>query len=368
MQFNISAVCGAARAGRIFTPRGEIQTPAFMPVGTLGAVKSISPPELAALGFDIMLANAFHLWLRPGADIIAAHGGLHGFAGWRRPILTDSGGYQIFSLRKRRTLTEDGALFFAPHNGEKRMLTPELCMQIQRDLRSDIVMPLDDCTAPDCGREAVRDSMQRSMRWARRCKTAHGDNPAALFGIVQGGIHLDLRAESAAALTDISFDGYAIGGLAVGESKTAMAETIAATAAALPADRPRYLMGAGTPGDIAGAVISGIDMFDCVLPARNARNGHLFTSGGVLRMRNARHRRDLSPLDENCACPVCRAFSRAYLHHLLAVNEMLAARYMTLHNLAHYRGVMQKLRAAIIKNNLPAVASEIKSLEGADAA
>ena len=368
MIFNISAKCGAARAGRLETARGAVKTPAFMPVGTLGAVKNIPPAELAALGFDIMLANAFHLWLRPGEDIVAAHGGLHGFAGWRRPILTDSGGYQIFSLRARRTLSEDGAVFFAPHNGEKRALTPELCMHIQQKLGADIAMVLDDCAAPDNPYAAIRDSMRRSMRWAKRCKTAHGENPAALFGIVQGGVYEDLRAESAETLTEIGFDGYAIGGLAVGESKTAMAETVAAAAAKLPAARPRYLMGAGTPADIAGAVLRGVDMFDCVLPARNARNGSLFTSGGVLRMKNARHRKDTSPPDENCACPVCRTFSRAYLHHLLATNEMLAARYMTVHNLAHYRALMQTLRAAIANGALPAAVREIESRENADAA
>ena len=360
MQFKISAVCGTARAGFIQTARGNIKTPAFMPVGTLGAVKGIAPSELAALGFDIMLANAFHLWLRPGEDIIAAHGGLHGFCGWRRPILTDSGGYQIFSLRKHRRLDENGALFSAPHSGEKRLLSPEICMQIQRALGVDIAMVLDDCPSPDNDYAAIRDSMHLSMRWARRCKSAYGGN-SAIFGIVQGGVYDDLRAESAATLTDIGFDGYAIGGLAVGEDKTRMADIVAATTAQLPVATPRYLMGVGTPSDIAGAVLRGVDMFDCVLPARNARNGHLFTGDGILRMRNARHRRDSSPPDANCSCPVCRNFSRAYLHHLLSVNEMLGARYMTIHNLSHYRRLMHRLRQAINNNTLPAVVREIEA-------
>lgn len=367
MDFQISASCGAARAGRIRTARGDIKTPAFMPVGTLGTVKGVPPSELAALGFDVMLANAFHLWLRPGEKIIAAHGGLHGFCGWRRPILTDSGGFQLFSLRARRTIGEEGAHFSAPHNGEKRLLTPEICMQIQRDLASDIVMVLDDCPSPENEKDDIRRSMQLSMRWAQRCKIAHGDNPAALFGIVQGGIYEDLRAESAAALIDTGFDGYAIGGLAVGESKTALADIITATTAKLPSDKPRYLMGVGTPSDIAGAVMRGVDMCDCVLPARNARNGHLFTSSGILRMRNARHRQDTAPPDSACDCPVCRTFSRAFLHHLLAINEMAAARYMTIHNLAHYRRLMKTLRGAIQNGTLPAVVRQIELLDGQDA-
>ena len=363
MKFSVSAVCGAARAGRIETPRGAVKTPAFMPVGTLGAVKGITPAELAALGFDVMLANAFHLWLRPGEDVVAAHGGLHGFSGWRRPVLTDSGGYQIFSLRKRRTLSEEGAVFFAPHNGEKRALTPELCMKIQNKLGADIAMVLDDCPAPENSYAEIENSMRLSMRWAKRCKTAHGENPAALFGIVQGGVHEKLRAESAAALVETGFDGYAIGGLAVGESKTAFRETTAAAAAALPAARPRYLMGAGTPADIARAVMCGVDMFDCVLPARNARNGYLFTGSGILRMKNAQRRHENFPPDENCTCPVCRTYSRAYLRHLLTANEMLAARHMTVHNLAYYRALMKKLRGAVKNGNLPATVREIESLE-----
>lgn len=366
MKFRISDSCGAARAGVISTARGDIKTPTFMPVGTLGAVKGIPPSALAELGFDVMLANAFHLWLRPGEDIIAAHGGLHGFCGWRRAILTDSGGYQIFSLRARRTIGEDGALFRAPHSGEKRLLTPELCIAIQHSLGSDIAMTLDDCPSPDNAKDDIRRSMLLSLRWARRCKDAHRGN-GALFGIVQGGVYADLRALSAAALREINFDGYAIGGLAVGESKEDCRRTIAETAALLPRDKPRYLMGAGTPSDIAAAVLRGADMMDCVLPARNARNGHLFTSRGVLRMRNARHRRDSSPPDSECDCPVCRVFSRAYLHHLLATNEMLGAQYMTIHNLAHYRRLMRDLRRAIKNGTLPSLVRQIELRDGATA-
>ena len=366
MHFRVSAICGAARAGIISTAHGDIKTPAFMPVGTRGAVKGVPPSDLAALGFDVMLANAFHLWLRPGEDIVAAHGGLHGFCGWRRAILTDSGGYQIFSLRARRTISEDGALFYAPHNGEKKMLTPEKCVQIQRALGSDIAMVLDDCPPPQKDKDAIRRSMELSMRWARRCKTAH-DNSAALFGIVQGGIFADLREESAAALTQIGFDGYALGGLAVGETKEMREKIVAATTQKLPPDKPRYLMGVGTPADIAAAVSRGIDMTDCVLPARNARNGHLYTSGGVLRIKNARHRADPSPPDAACDCPVCRTFSRAFLHHLLSVNEMLGARYMTIHNLAHYRRLMRDLRRAIRHGNLAELVQKIQMTDGKDA-
>lgn len=338
-----------------------------MPVGTLGAVKGVPPSELAALGFDVMLANAFHLWMRPGEKIIAAHGGLHGFCGWRRPILTDSGGYQMFSLRARREVCEEGAHFSAPHSGEKRLLTPELCMQIQRELKSDIAMVLDDCPPPQNAKEEIRDSMRLSIRWARRCKIAHGDNPAALFGIIQGGVYKDLRAESADALREISFDGFAVGGLAVGEEKSAREDIVAATAEMLPSDKPRYLMGIGTPSDIAGAVARGVDMTDCVLPARNARNGHLFTSGGVLRMKNARHRKDTAPPDPACDCITCRTFSRAFLHHLLAAGEMSAARYMTIHNLAHYRRLMKTLRLAIKDGTLQAAVRRVEQLDGRDA-
>lgn len=367
MKFRVSDTCGAARAGVISTAHGDIKTPAFMPVGTLGAVKGVPPSDLAALGFDVMLANAFHLWLRPGEEIVAAHGGLHGFCGWRRAILTDSGGYQIFSLRDRRTICEDGALFRAPHNGEKRMLTPEKCMAIQRALGSDIVMSLDDCPPPNDDKEAIRSSMELSLRWARRCRAAHGDNPAALFGIVQGGVFCDLREESAAALRKMEFDGYAIGGLAVGENKETRETILTETAQKLPPDQPRYLMGVGTPADIAAAVVRGVDMMDCVLPARNARNGHLFTSGGVLRMKNARHRADNSPPDSECDCPVCRTFSRAYLHHLLATNEMLGARHLTIHNLAHYRRLMRDLRRAICDGTLSQVVQKTIMTDGKDA-
>lgn len=361
MKFTVQHVHGSARAGTISTARGDIQTPSFMPVGTLGVVKGVLPTELAALGFDVMLANAFHLWLRPGEDIVAAHGGLHGFCNWRRPILTDSGGYQIFSLRESRKLTEEGAHFTSPHNGDKRLLSPEICMQVQQALGSDIAMVLDDCPSPELSKEEIRRSMRLSARWAKRCKAARGDGAAALFGIVQGGVHEDLRKESAAMTTDINFDGYAIGGLAVGESKSQTETIVAATASNLPVDKPRYLMGVGSPSDIAEAVLAGVDMMDCVLPARNARNGHLFTSEGILRIRNARHKTDTAPLDRNCHCPTCRTFSRASLRHLLSVNEMVAARCMTIHNLAHYRHLMTALRRAIQDQTLPQTVRQIKS-------
>lgn len=363
VHFETLTTCGMARRGVVHLPRGDIQTPAFMPVGTLGQVKSIPPHELAATGFDIMLSNAFHLWLRPGEDIIAAHGGLHGFAGWRRPILTDSGGFQLFSLRERIKITEEGACFRSPHNGDQRQLTPEGCMNIQRALNSDIVMVLDDCPPTGGDMVAINNSMQRSMRWARRCKQAHSDNPAALFGIVQGGVFQSLRDESTAALIDINFDGYAIGGLAVGEEKAIMNDIVTATAAQLPTDKPRYLMGVGTPADIARAVAAGMDMFDCVLPARNARNGTAFTTTGKIKLRNACHRHSLMPLDENCLCPVCRRYSRAYLHHLLAINEMLAARLMTLHNLAHYRTLICRLQASIDTGKLAETVRDIETVE-----
>ena len=351
VEFSVEGQAGAARAGALRLPRGDILTPAFMPVGTLAAIRGgISAPELAAIGYDIMLANAFHLHLRPGEEIVAQHGGIHGFNHWTRPILTDSGGYQIFSLKRLRAISEDGAQFQAPHSGESRFLSPEKCMAIQRALNSDIAMVLDDCAAADGDKSAAADAMRRSARWAARSKTAFGDSPNALFGIVQGGVYPDLRDESASALKDIGFDGYAIGGLAVGESRDARLATLDATLPLLPPHKPRYLMGVGTPQDIADAVARGVDMFDCVLPTRNARNGHLFTSAGVVRIRNARHRRDTGAVDPACACPLCRGYSRAYLHHLFAVGDMLAARLATIHNLTFYRNFMRALRDDILRS------------------
>ena len=357
MQFKVSATDGAARRGVLETAHGNIDTPAFMPVGTYGAVKGMSPVEVRELGAQIVLGNTFHLWLRPGLDVIGAHGGLHRFMGWDGPILTDSGGFQVFSLGEMRKISEEGVKFQSPVNGDACFLTPEESMRIQRVLNSDIVMAFDECTAHPATFEQARDSMRLSMRWAARSKAAHAGNPNALFGIVQGGMYEPLRDESLAALTDIGFDGYAIGGLSVGEPKPDMLRILRHTAPRLPADRPRYLMGVGTPSDIVAAVTAGIDMFDCVLPTRNARNGWLYTRHGVIKLRNARYRDDLGPLDPDCACYTCRHFTRAYLHHLQRVNEMLGARLNTLHNLHYYQELMAGLRAAIAEGRLQTFAA-----------
>ena len=357
MQFKVSATDGATRRGVLQTEHGSIDTPAFMPVGTYGAVKGMSPVEVRELGAQIVLGNTFHLWLRPGLDVIGAHGGLHRFMGWDGPILTDSGGFQVFSLGEMRKISEEGVKFQSPVNGDSCFLTPEESMRIQRVLNSDIVMAFDECTAHPATVEQARDSMRLSMRWAARSKAAHAGNPNALFGIVQGGMFEHLRDESLAELTRIGFDGYAIGGLSVGEPKPDMLRILRHTAPQLPADRPRYLMGVGTPSDIVAAVTAGIDMFDCVLPTRNARNGWLYTRHGVIKLRNARYRDDLGPLDPDCACYTCRNFTRAYLHHLQRVNEMLGARLNTLHNLHYYQELMAGLRAAIAEGRLQAFAA-----------
>jgi queuine tRNA-ribosyltransferase len=354
MQFKISATDGTARRGVLETAHGNIDTPAFMPVGTYGVVKGMSPVEVRELGAQIVLGNTFHLWLRPGLDVIGAHGGLHRFMGWDGPILTDSGGFQVFSLGEMRKISEEGVKFQSPVNGDACFLTPEESMRIQRVLNSDIVMAFDECTAHPATLEQARDSMQLSMRWAARSKAAHEGNANALFGIVQGGMYEQLRDESLAKLTDIGFDGYAIGGLSVGEPKPDMLRILRHTAPRLPADRPRYLMGVGTPSDIVAAVAAGIDMFDCVLPTRNARNGWLYTRHGVIKLRNARYRDDLTPLDPDCGCYTCSHFTRAYLHHLQRVNEMLGARLNTLHNLHYYQELMAELRAAIAEGRLGA--------------
>lgn len=347
MKFERLAHDGAARRARLTLAHGILDTPAFMPVGTYGAVKGLSPDELKALGAQIVLGNTFHLWLRPGLEVIAAHGGLHRFMGWDGPILTDSGGFQVFSLGKLRKIGEEGVHFASPVNGDKLFLTPEESMRIQRVLNSDIAMIFDECTPYPAGREQAAASMRLSLRWAARSKTAHAGNPNALFGIVQGGMHEDLRDESLAGLTGIGFDGYAIGGLSVGEPKEDMQRILAYTAPCLPQDKPRYLMGVGTPEDLVHAVQHGIDMFDCVMPTRNARNGWLFTRHGTVRIRNAAHAGDTRPIDEECACPTCRHFTRAYLHHLQRVNEMLGARLNTVHNLHYYQELMAGLRQAI---------------------
>ncbi|MBY0268391.1 MAG: tRNA guanosine(34) transglycosylase Tgt [Burkholderiales bacterium] len=358
MQFKVTATDGNARLGVLQTAHGAIDTPVFMPVGTYGAVKGMAPDELHGLGAQIVLGNTFHLWLRPGLEVIAAHGGLHRFMGWDGPILTDSGGFQVFSLGEMRKISEEGVKFQSPVNGDACFLTPEESMRIQRVLNSDIVMAFDECTAHPATHEQARDSMQLSMRWAVRSKAAHAGNANALFGIVQGGMFEDLRDESLAALTGIGFDGYAIGGLSVGEPKPDMLRILRHIAPRMPVDRPRYLMGVGTPADIVAAVGAGIDMFDCVLPTRNARNGWLYTRHGVIRLRNARYRDDLAPLDADCACYTCRHFTRAYLHHLQRVNEMLGARLNTLHNLHYYQELMRGLRAAIAAGRLAEFADE----------
>ncbi len=352
MEFQLIRQDGQARRGVLRLAHGEVETPAFMPVGTYGTVKAMSPAELAGTGAQIVLGNTFHLWLRPGLDVIAAHGGLHRFMGWNGPILTDSGGFQVFSLGALRKITEEGVRFQSPVNGDPCFLSPEESMRIQRVLNSDIVMVFDECTPYPATLEQARDSMRLSLRWAERSSQAHRGNPNALFGIVQGGMYEELRDESLAGLARIGFDGYAIGGLSVGETKDEMARILAHTAPRLPADKPRYLMGVGTPQDIVAAVAAGIDMFDCVLPTRNARNGWVYTRNGVIKLRNAQYRDDLNPLDEACACYACRNFTRAYLHHLQRVNEILGARLNTLHNLYYYQVLMSDLRRAIAENRL----------------
>jgi queuine tRNA-ribosyltransferase len=354
MHFEVLATAGAARRGRLTLAHGSVDTPVFMPVGTYGSVKAMSPSELMEMGAQIVLGNTFHLWLRPGLEVIAAHQGLHRFMGWPRALLTDSGGFQVFSLGNLRKVEEEGVTFASPVNGDRMFLTPEKSMEIQRALDSDVVMVFDECTPYPATREEVARSMAMSLRWARRSKDAHAGNANALFGIVQGGMHDDLRDESLSGLLDIGFDGYAIGGLSVGEPKEDMLRVLARTAPRLPADRPRYLMGVGTPEDLVAGVSAGIDMFDCVLPTRNARNGWLFTRFGDIKIRNARYRTDTSPLDATCGCYTCRQFSRAYLHHLQRVNEILGARLATIHNLHYYLELMAGLRAAVHQDRLAA--------------
>src|SRR6266581_2344562 len=359
MKFTVHATDGAARAATLKLAHGEVETPVFMPIGTYGAVKAVSPAELLENGTRIILGNTFHLWLRPGPEVIAAHGGLHRFMGWSGPILTDSGGYQVFSLGELRKITEEGVRFASPVNGDRLLLTPEESMRIQRALNADIVMVLDDCTPYPASERETGESMRLSLRWALRCKRwwedsrrAHEGNANALFGIVQGGMVERLREESLAGLTSIGFEGYAIGGLSVGEPKRDKRRILAHTAARLPEDKPRYLMGVGTPEDIVEAVAAGIDMFDCVLPTRNARNGWLFTRRGDIKIRNARYRDDTRSLDESCGCYACAHFSRSYLHHLQKVNEILGARLNTLHNLHYYQTLMGELRNAVAERKL----------------
>lgn len=352
MQFEVLNTEQKARRGRITFARGTIETPTFMPVGTYGTVKAMSPAELKEIGAQIILGNTFHLMLRPGTDIIQMHGDLHDFMQWQGPILTDSGGFQVFSLGKNRKITEAGVWFQSPVNGDKVFLDPEKSMAVQRVLGADIVMVFDECTPYPATFDQARDSMQLSLRWAQRCKVAHGDNPSALFGIVQGGMFPELRRESLQGLTQIGFDGYAIGGLSVGEPKEQMTLILDEIADELPANKPRYLMGVGTPQDLIAGVKRGIDMFDCVMPTRNARNGHLFTSIGEVRIRNAKYKTDTSTLDPNCDCYTCKNFTKSYLHHLDRCQEILGARLNTIHNLRFYQHLMAELRQAIEQGNL----------------
>ncbi len=352
MKFELFNTDGSARRGRLTFDRGAVETPAFMPVGTYGTVKAMTPEELRDTGAEIILGNTFHLMLRPGTEVITAHGDLHDFMHWDGPILTDSGGFQVFSLGKMRKITEEGVTFQSPVNGDKVFLGPEESMAVQRDLGSDIVMCFDECTPYPATEQEALDSMQMSLRWGQRSKDAFGDNPNALFGIVQGGMFEDLRAESVDGLKEIGFDGYAIGGLSVGEPKEDMMRILSHTAPLLPEDSPRYLMGVGKPEDIVEAVLRGIDMFDCVMPTRNARNGHIFTREGVIKIRNACHERDTRPLDESCGCYTCQNYSRSYLRHLDKTGEILGSRLNTIHNLYYYQELMRGLRGAIEAGSL----------------
>ncbi len=358
MNFELLHTDGLARAGRLTLAHGQVETPIFMPVGTYGSVKAMAPRDLKSIGAQIVLGNTFHLWLRPGLDVMAMHGGLHQFMNWSKPILTDSGGFQVWSLGDLRKISEEGVAFQSPVNGDKLFLTPEESMRIQTVLNSDIVMVFDECTPYPATRDQTADSMRLSLRWAKRSKEEFGrqNNPNALFGIVQGGMMEDLREESLAGLQEIGFHGYAIGGLSVGEPKDDMNRILAHTTPKLPNDRPRYLMGVGTPEDLVEGVSQGVDMFDCVMPTRNARNGWIFTRYGDLKIRNARYRDDLQPIDETCHCPVCRpaehgddrpAFTRSYLYHLQKVQEILGAHLATVHNLYFYLDLMAQMRAAI---------------------
>jgi queuine tRNA-ribosyltransferase len=364
MRFEVLARDGAARRGRLQFPRGVVETPAFMPVGTYGTVKAMTPEELVGLGAEIILGNTFHLMLRPGVEVVRRHGGLHNFMHWERPILTDSGGFQVFSLGDLRRISEDGVRFQSPVDGSPVFLSPEVSMAVQRALDADIVMIFDDCTPYPADEEQVRRSMQLSLRWAARSREAHGGNPAALFGIVQGGMYEHLRADSLAGLEAIGFDGYAVGGLSVGEPEAERLRILDALAGRLPQDRPRYLMGVGTPEEIVEAVRRGIDMFDCVMPTRNARNGHLFTHQGVVKIRNGRYQTDEGPLDPDCDCYTCSNYSRAYLRHLDRCNEILGARLSTYHNLHYYQTLMRSLGRAVAAGQLETFVSDFYARRG----
>ena len=358
--FEISGRDGAARTGTIKTARGSIRTPAFMPVGTAATVKAMLPESVKATGADILLGNTYHLMLRPGAERIARLGGLHEFMGWAGPILTDSGGFQVMSLAKLRNIAEEGVRFRSHIDGSEYFLTPERAMEIQALLGSDIQMVLDECAPFPSEKKDIEYSMRLSMRWAERSKAAFAGS-GACFGIVQGGIYPDLRQESAQALREIGFDGYAVGGLAVGEGQETMFEVVEATVGHLPVDRPRYLMGVGKPADLAGAVLRGIDMFDCVLPTRSGRNGQAFTRTGTVNLRNARHAEDTRPLDPDCRCPACKSFSRAYLHHVVKANEIIASMLITWHNLTYYQDLMEMLRGAVASGTVEATVRQVQS-------
>ena len=352
MKFEITQIDGRARRGKLDFARGTVETPAFMPVGTYGTVKAMTPEELLAIGAEMILGNTFHLMLRPGTEVIKAHGDLHDFMHWSGPILTDSGGFQVFSLGEMRKISERGVTFASPVDGSKVFMGPEESMQVQRVLGSDVVMCFDVCTPYPADKQRASESMALSLRWAKRSKEAHGENPAALFGIVQGGMYEDLRDESLKGLTEIGFDGYALGGLSVGEPKADMMRILRYCGERMPTSKPRYLMGVGKPSDLVEAVKQGIDMFDCVMPTRNARNGHLFVRQGEIRIRNARYQLDTRPLDEQCNCYTCQNYSRAYLRHLDKTREILGARLNTIHNLYYYQELMQGLRDAIKNQTL----------------
>ncbi|GAA5315521.1 MAG: tRNA guanosine(34) transglycosylase Tgt [Candidatus Pelagadaptatus aseana] len=364
MKFELDGTSGRARRGRLKFPRGTVETPAFMPVGTYGTVKGMTPKDVEEIGAHIILGNTFHLMLRPGTEVIKAHGDLHDFMQWQGPILTDSGGFQVFSLGKMRKITEEGVVFKSPINGSPVEINPEISMQVQRDLGSDIVMIFDECTPYPATEKEARDSMELSLRWAKRSKDAHGDNPSALFGIIQGGMYEDLRTESLEGLKDIDFDGFAIGGLSVGEPKEDMMRVLKHTTPGMPEDKPRYLMGVGKPEDVVESVRRGVDMFDCVMPTRNARNGHLFTSTGVIKIRNAKHRHDTGPLDAECDCYTCQNFSRAYLHHLDKCGEMLGGQLNTIHNLRFYQKVMADMREALSNDSFDEFLQEFYGKQG----
>ncbi len=364
MKFEVTATDGKARRGTLDFPRGKVETPAFMPVGTYGTVKGMLPRDIEEIGAHIILGNTFHLMLRPGTQVMREHGDLHDFTGWKGPILTDSGGFQVFSLGAMRKITEQGVSFRSPVDGAKVELTPEISMEVQKDLGADIVMIFDECTPYPATETEAHDSMALSMRWAERSKVAHGDSVSALFGIIQGGMYRNLREISLKGLTNIGFDGYAIGGLSVGEPKDEMFDVLDYLPAMMPEDKPRYLMGVGTPEDLVEGVRRGVDMFDCVMPTRNARNGHLFTSSGVIKIRNAQHRHNVGPLDLECDCYTCKNFTRAYLHHLDKCKEMLGAQLNTIHNLRYYQTLMAGLRQAIEAGNLTAFVEEFYRKRG----